>query len=117
MFAFSLSVQSHTVPKLPPIRRRGKSLPSTSFYVPTTGELRQLQRHRDKRERVQHSESNPRCVCQLCAAGGATAGETNTFSSPPRFSENKQFFLVAQVGEYKPVSYTSVYIYFVETTE
>jgi HAMP domain-containing protein len=68
-----LQLTSHMTPKLPPIRRRGKSLPSTSFHMPTAVELRELQRCRDKTEMVQHSEANPRCACQLCTAGGATA--------------------------------------------
>jgi hypothetical protein len=68
-----LQASSHMTTKLPPIRRRGKSLPSTSFHVPTAGDLRELQQRRDKTEMVLHSEANPRCACQLCTAGGATA--------------------------------------------
>ena len=70
--------QSHSVPKLPPIHRRspaGARGKSSSFYVPTSNELREGQRRKD-REVVQHSESNLHCTCLLCHSGGATRGET-----------------------------------------
>ena len=70
--------QSRTVPKLPPIHRRspaGARGRSSSFYVPTSKELREGQRRKDRKV-VQHSESNLHCTCLLCHSGGATRGET-----------------------------------------
>ena len=64
-------LQSHMATKLPPIHQKGSTEKSSSFYVPTSNELKEQQRQADK-QLVEHSDSNSQCKCRMCQAGGST---------------------------------------------
>ena len=70
-------MQSRSVPKLPPITRRGpKQQKTKTFVFPTSNDLRKENKLRDIML-IEHTPSNPQCACQLCRMNASVVGNAS----------------------------------------
>ena len=74
MSTYFSSLQSRSVPRLPPIHRRPQQ---REFTFSTRNELRHMYREQDD-SLVDHAPSNPQCNCELCQMNASIGVQPET---------------------------------------